>query len=176
MPPVAPLPPLPPATPMRTPGSYKLTLNKKEKKKRRLEREKEKKRKRERREKEKEKEKKKGKKKGRPRTGKKGSSRKNYRTGYCPEDIEKAVGLVQNENYSVARAAKEWGVPRVTLMDRLRGTHKTGAVGRPTVLYPAEEKGLVNTLVQMGRFGYPVTRRYLMEIVKDYLDKTRKSG
>ena len=72
------------------------------------------------------------------------------------------------------RAAEICGVPRVTLIDRLAGSHK-GEVGRPNVLSVAEEKALVQVLVQMGQYNYPLTKRHLSEMVKNYLDKTRET-
>jgi hypothetical protein len=48
-------------------------------------------------------------------------------------------------------------------------------VGRPLVLSDAEEEALVQVLVQMGEFNYPLTKRHLRDMVKDYLDKTRET-
>ncbi len=42
----------------------------------------------------------------------------------------------------------------VTLTDRLKGTQKTGMVGRPKVLSEAEEQGLVKVLDQMAEYNY----------------------
>jgi hypothetical protein len=61
----------------------------------------------------------------------------------------------------------------LTLVYRIKGTHKTGVVGRPLVLSEAEEEALVQVLIQMGEFNYPLTRRHLMDMVKDYLVKKR---
>lgn len=166
MPPVA----LPTPVKVSTPGCYKLNkkrkkkLSKTEKGKKESEKEREKK-----------KQKKRKSKRGRPSySTKKSSARKNnYRTRYTAADMERAVDMVQREEYAVARAAEMCGVPRVTLIDRLKGTHKTVMVGRPKVLSEAEEQGLVKVLVQMAEYNYPVTRRHLVDMVKDYLDKTR---
>jgi hypothetical protein len=46
-------------------------------------------------------------------------------------------------------------------------------VGRPIVLSEAEEEALVEILVLMGQFNYPLTKRHLRDMVKDYLDKNR---
>lgn len=94
---------------------------------------------------------------------------------YTKADMERALNMVQAEGYAVARAAEECGVPRVTLLDAVKKTHKTGVIGRPTVLSAAEEAGLVKVLVQMAKYNYPVTRRHLVDMVKDYMDKNRTS-
>jgi hypothetical protein len=156
-----------------TPGSYRLVKKTKEKGK----------------DKEKDKEKEKGKNKEdrkRKRTGKtkpkgrptlaakKASSRKdNYRTRYTPDDLNRAFNLVKNDGWTAFRAAKECGVPRITLVDKLRGTHKTGQVGRPTVLNKMEEEVLVEMIVLMGQYNYPLTKRHLRDMVKAYLDRHR---
>jgi hypothetical protein len=115
-------------------------------------------------------------KKGRPSSqGKAGSSRKdNYMSRYTAEDMQNAWEKVQM-GWSVAKAAREYGVPRITLMDRLKGNHKTGVIGRPRALSAVEEDVLVDLLVLMGEFGYPVSKPSLREMVKGYLDKRRDS-
>jgi hypothetical protein len=87
--------------------------------------------------------------------------------------MQRALDLVRDENCPVSRAAKICGVPRVTLIDNLKGTHKTGAPGRPIVLSEEEERALVEVLVQMSEFNYPVTKRHVCDMVKNYLDKNR---
>jgi hypothetical protein len=117
------------------------------------------------------------KKKGRPTSfGKKGSKRKgNYRSTYSKEDLEAAYCRVTEEGWTAARAAREYGVPRITLMDRLSGRHKTGQIGRPTALSQCEEQVLVDLLILMGEFNYPVSKRHLRDMVKGYLDKRRET-
>lgn len=67
----------------------------------------------------------------------------------------------------------ECGVPRITLVDKLRGTHKSGQIGRPTVLSQVEEDVLVEVIQLMGEYNYPLTKRHLKDMVKNYLDKHR---
>lgn len=115
-------------------------------------------------------------KKGRPTVTakkRKGSSRKHYMATYTPEDMQRAVDMCKNDGYSMAAAAKACGVPRVTLLDRLKGNYKSGVPGRPRVLTQVEEEVLVEVLVLMGKFNYPLTKRHLADVVKSYLDKHR---
>ncbi len=39
--------------------------------------------------------------------------------------------MCKNEGYSIAAAAKACGVPRVTLLERLKGNYKLGVPGGP---------------------------------------------
>jgi hypothetical protein len=48
-------------------------------------------------------------------------------------------------------------------------------LGRPTALSDVEERVLVDLLVLMGEFNYPVTKRNLKDMVKNYLDQRRDS-
>jgi len=111
---------------------------------------------------------------GRPSSGtRKGTVRKdNYRSKYTPEDLQAAFELV-SDGWSVAGAAREVGVPRVTLLNKIRGTHKTGVIGRPPALSLVEERSLVDMLVLMGDYNFPVSKRYLRDLVKNYLDEKR---
>jgi hypothetical protein len=111
---------------------------------------------------------------GRPAGKRKSSARKdNYRTRYTPEDMLAAVDKVKNEGWTAARAAREFGIPRITLVDNVKGTHKTGVIGRPTVLSKCEEEVLVSRIVLFGQYNYPVSKRHLRDMVKAYLDKKR---
>lgn len=94
-----------------------------------------------------------------------------FRTRYTDEDMQLAFEKVQTEGWSVARAAREIGVPRVTLLDKIHGLHKTGEVGRPTSLTKMEERVLVDLLILMGEYNYPISKRHLQDMVKAYLDR-----
>jgi hypothetical protein len=82
-----------------------------------------------------------------------------------------AYERVTTEGWSVARAARETGVPRVTLLNKISGKHKTGMVGRPTSLTMVEEHALVDLLVLMGEYNYPISKRDLRDMIKTYLDR-----
>jgi hypothetical protein len=88
--------------------------------------------------------------------------------------MDNAYQKVKSEGWAVARAAREYGVPRVTLLDKLSERHKP-KLGRPTALSDVEERVLVDLLVLMGEFNYPVTKRNLKDMVKNYLDQRRDS-
>ena len=111
--------------------------------------------------------------KGRPRKlkEKKGSKRLgNYRSKYTEETFLKALQAVKDKRMTLRDAQKEYGVPKTTLIDRLAG--KRGAkLGRTTVLSEEEEEYLVERILVMGEWGFPLAKRDLTQIVKDYLDR-----
>jgi transposase-like protein len=109
---------------------------------------------------------------GRPKKiQKKSSSRKdNYRTKYVKADFLKAVKAIETKKMTLGEAARHYGVPKTTLHDRLNA--KAGEkLGRPTELTEEEEKIIVERLVLMGEWGFPLTCRDLTAIIKAYLDE-----
>jgi len=103
----------------------------------------------------------------------KGTSRRDYMKGYTPADLERAVDMVQNDEWSVAGAARECNIPRITLLNRIHHKHQSGRPGRATELTKAEEDSLVDVCLVLADYNYPVTKRYLMDMVKSYLDRNR---
>ncbi len=71
---------------------------------------------------------------------------------------------------SIRAAAKHYGVPRVTMMDRL-SERRGSTLGKPTELSAEEEDYLVERLVLMGTWGFPIIKKELTLMVKRYLDR-----
>jgi transposase-like protein len=105
----------------------------------------------------------------------KGTSRKdNYRTKYVMEDMNEAVRLVREEGYSVAGAAEQLKVPRMTLTDRLKkysDPTKAPKVGRPQELSAEVEKAIVDCLCLCAEFKYPMRKRDLQKLVQSYVQE-----
>ena len=111
--------------------------------------------------------------KGRPRKlkEKKGSKRLgNYRSKYTEETFLKALKAVKDKRMSLRDAQKEYGVPKTTLIDRLAG-RRGDKLGRSTVLSKEEVEFLVERILVMGEWGFPLAKRDLTQIVEDYLDR-----
>lgn len=97
---------------------------------------------------------------------------KPYRN-FREEDMEKAVQAVRN-GMSQKTAAQTYKVPRITLGRRVHEKH-TKPVGHPTVLSPAEEATIASTLGVVAKWGFPLTRLDIRDVVKKYLDKQGKA-
>jgi hypothetical protein len=110
---------------------------------------------------------------GRPKGSKrrsKGTSRVgNYRHKYKKEDILKALRAVSDKTMTLNKASKHFGVPKTTIHDRL---HKASErVGRPTELSPLEEDIIVERLLLMGDWGFPMDNNDLKYLINAYLDQ-----
>ena len=106
---------------------------------------------------------------------KKGTRRKgNYRSKYTQEDFKLAMESIQDD-MSVRKAAEEFNVPRVTLMDRLHN-RTTEKLGRPCELNEEEENLLAERVKLMGDWGFPLTMIDVRKLVQDYLNSTGKKS
>jgi hypothetical protein len=87
--------------------------------------------------------------------------------------MARAVAQVKKQKMSVREAALKYVVKRSTLHDIIRG--KVAAeVGRPTVL-DKEEKIIVERLLLMSEWGFPMTCTELTHLLKTYLDGLGKT-
>jgi transposase-like protein len=110
---------------------------------------------------------------GRPKKAKdvrKGSMRKgNYRTKYSQATIELAIQDIQEKRLSLNKAAKHYNVPKATLSNRINQLVQD-QLGRPTELKKEEEEIIVERLMMMGDWGFPLTCKDLCLLIKSYLD------
>ena len=91
--------------------------------------------------------------------------------------MEVAIDAVKGGE-SVLRAAKQFGVPRQTLGDRISGkvVHGTNPGPKP-FLTSAEEKELSSFLVDVAKAGYGKTRKQIMGLAESVArDKGRMMG
>eukprot|EP00058_Branchiostoma_floridae_P021203 XP_002606693.1 hypothetical protein BRAFLDRAFT_72540 [Branchiostoma floridae] len=85
------------------------------------------------------------------------SGAKRKRQQYHQADMEAALEAANN-GASVYSLAKKFGIPRTTLIGRIKGHH--GEVqGRPSVLTPEDEEALVGYAKYMSDRGFPLTVR-----------------
>jgi len=104
----------------------------------------------------------------------KGFSRKgNYRHKYTPALIKQALQQVTDKTMSLNAAAKEYGIPKATLHDRMK--FRTEKVGRPTVLTEDEEEIIVERLLVLSGWGFPLNSNDLKFLIKAYLDGTGRT-
>ncbi|KAK3741753.1 hypothetical protein QZH41_008850, partial [Actinostola sp. cb2023] len=95
-------------------------------------------------------------------------------------DIDKAKAYsnaikdIIESGLSVRKAAKEWGVARSSLHDRLRGNVVHEKPGRCQVLCPTEECRFTDWLTERFDRGFGVSKREFLESVKLFLDKGQR--
>ena len=82
--------------------------------------------------------------------------------------VEMAVNKIRN-GMSIRVAAEKYCIPKSTLADKVKGLHSK-PVGRPTALTKEEEDLIVERLLLLGEWGYPLTTRDLRLTIKSYLD------
>lgn len=89
---------------------------------------------------------------------------------YDPSMLAKAYVAVMEQNYPVAKAAREFEVPMQTLRDRVlrKVDIETVANGRTPVLTLDEEAKIVSHLQDVADLGYAFTRQDIVTIATDY--------
>lgn len=92
------------------------------------------------------------------------------RRTYSQADLKQAIEDVKMDKLSLREAAKVYGVPSSTLSDRV--SRRGERLGRPTVLSEEEEELLVERIVIMGEWGYPITKKELCLMIQEYLVST----
>ena len=80
---------------------------------------------------------------------------KRPRVEYTEETLAKALYDVNSEGLSIRMAAQKWGVPRVTISDRMHGIGAVGDQRQPkSVLTSAQEARLSEWILKMESLGY----------------------
>ena len=101
--------------------------------------------------------------------------RGHYRTKYRQEALDNALKAVRSDGMSHASAAKRFGVPRTTLIDRLKGRIEDDvAMGAKTVLTAEEEKTLCDFIVRSAKSGFPLQRVDVRRWVKHIMDLDKR--
>lgn len=92
---------------------------------------------------------------------------KQKRLQYTEECMTKAVEAVKNGKMSAYRAHKEYGVPRTTLLDKVKGRVPVERkIGADTVLTKEEENLLVKWIFHVSQCGFPITKQQLIDSVQ----------
>jgi uncharacterized membrane protein len=92
---------------------------------------------------------------------------------YTEEDLRQAVSAVKQKRMNISQAAKEYGVPRTTVMDHLRGRVNSSKCGRKLDLHEVNEKALVAFIKYMSNHGFPMSRNTIRCYIREIL---RRSG
>lgn len=92
---------------------------------------------------------------------------------YSEEDLRKAIEAVTQNGMSRKSAAREFNVPRSTLVRKLSlPATPRRKMGPATELSETEENVLENWVIAMARKGFPVHRQNLILSVKKILEET----
>jgi DNA-binding Lrp family transcriptional regulator len=92
-----------------------------------------------------------------------------HKPKWDPEEMKAAYDAAVR-GMPVAKAAKMYGIPRTTLIDRLQGRVDLGAKwGRETVLPPEIEQSLTEYLKYMAQRGFPLTKAQVYTKLKKKL-------
>jgi hypothetical protein len=87
--------------------------------------------------------------------------------------ISQALQLVNDKTMTLNAAAKKYGIPNTILFDRVK--FRTEKVGRPTVLTEEEEAIIVERLLVLSVWGFPLNTNDLKHLIKAYLDGIGKT-
>ena len=94
---------------------------------------------------------------------------------YDEQKLSTAYNDIITGKLSMRRAAIEYGIPRSTLSDRV-----TGKVMGPTVksgptryLNDSEELELENFIIKMAKIGYAYSRKEIIQLVQEFIDKKK---
>uniref|UniRef100_A0A915IU31 Transposase n=1 Tax=Romanomermis culicivorax TaxID=13658 RepID=A0A915IU31_ROMCU len=88
---------------------------------------------------------------------------------YSKDALDKAVEDYHQCGFLIGEAADHNKVPKRTLDRKLRGV-KQGSHGRPPILTDKEEILLCDSVTELAKWGYLLTRWDLWHLVKNYLD------
>lgn len=90
---------------------------------------------------------------------------------YSAEVLEKCLEDIRCKRLSQREAAEQYGIPRSTIINKLKGV-RSSVIGGPTVFTPHEEEAFKNHLLKLAEFGFPVSGIDLRYCVRNYLQKT----
>jgi len=92
---------------------------------------------------------------------------------YSAETLDAAVSAVVNKLMTLAEASEVFGVPKSTINDKVSGKHQ-GKVGHKNVLTTEEERHIVDCIIHVSKFGWPMNRLDVGEFVNQYCKQTFK--
>jgi hypothetical protein len=115
---------------------------------------------------------------GRPVKKKKGRKDEKRRELYTEVDMQEAIRLVREDEFSIAKASKFLNsvkvnpVPRMTLSDRVKRPNPGPVpLGRPQELSRAAEEAIVDCVELCGEFQYPLNKAKLQDLIQDYCEE-----
>ncbi|KAF6209812.1 hypothetical protein GE061_015563 [Apolygus lucorum] len=89
---------------------------------------------------------------------------------YTPEILRACLEAIGNGDVTLREAEDVFGIPKRTICYKLKKQHCLKP-GRPTVFSKEEELAVVECIIRLGDFGFPLGQRDLRMIMRDYLRK-----
>lgn len=95
---------------------------------------------------------------------------------YTPEQMTAALEAVRR-GVAVASAAKQFNVPRVTLLYKSTGKSPLEcSMGPPTILSTAEENILIQWIFELAKLHYPISKLQLIDSVEQIIKETKRKN
>ncbi|CAF4896005.1 unnamed protein product [Pieris macdunnoughi] len=92
---------------------------------------------------------------------------------YSEEMLMLACEAVQSGQISTRDAQRQFGIPRRTIVNKIKQVH-TKSIGHPTVLTNKEEDKIIKVLQASSNFGSPLTKLDLKLLVHEYIKKNSR--
>lgn len=98
------------------------------------------------------------------------NSAKAYKSNYTNQNLADAISAVQSGAMKSWKAAKEYGIPKGTLINKLKGLHPRKP-GPPTAFSMEEEASIAAAVAALGDWNYPLTPFEVRQLAKSVLDQ-----
>jgi len=89
--------------------------------------------------------------------------------GYTREDLENAIESVRSKVRSASNASRFFGVPRTTICNHIFGKAQGFKRGRKTALTHEAERALVEIILKMDEWAFPLDMDTLKIVVANYV-------
>jgi transposase len=90
------------------------------------------------------------------------------RRKYSQDELELAIRKVETGDLTIYAASKRYAIPRSTIVNHVNGKCKGFKAGRPTLFSKEEEKVIVDLLLALSEWGYPLGKKQLIEIAHKF--------
>ncbi len=108
-----------------------------------------------------------------PRCYKRKSNALPYKSNYSSQDLAEAISAVETGTMKSWKAAKEYKIPKGTLINKLNGLHPRKP-GPPTLFSEEEEASLVSAISALGDWNFPLTPFEVRLLAKSVLDQQNR--
>lgn len=89
---------------------------------------------------------------------------------YTEDKLNECLKSIRDGTFSHRKAAAHYGIPRRTILNKLKNKHEKQVGGQP-VFSRAEEESFVSYIETMSDYGFPLMTEDLRHVIKSYLDR-----